>query len=201
MTAAAGIEAAAERSPLVRRALETARRAHEGQARDDGAGPAPFLRHLLEVGEQLSREGEADEVLAAGLLHDTIESGGLTRNELRAEFGDPIAHLVDVLSERPEIDSHEDRKDDLRARVAAAGADAQAIYAADKLSNVESLREGYRSRGEAVDEALKVSLDEKMRVWEQDLEMLRAHAGGTPLVQRLADALAELAAERAPSEA
>jgi (p)ppGpp synthase/HD superfamily hydrolase len=197
MTAAPGIEAACERSPVVRSALETARRAHDGQARDDGAGPTPFLRHLLEVGEELTREGLSDEALAAALLHDAIESGGLTQAGLRAEFGDSVAHLVDSLSERPEIESHEERKDDLRRRVAAAGSESRAIYAADKLSNIKSLRQGYRSRGEGVDEKLKVSLDEKMRVWQKDLEMLRSHAGGTPLVRRLGDALAELSAERA----
>ena len=197
MTATPGIEAASERSPVVRKALAVARRAHEDQVRDNGAGPAPFMRHLLEVAEQLAQEGFPDEVIAAGLLHDTVESGGLSVDRVRADFGDSIAHLVDVLSERPEIESHDERKDDLRRRVAEAGPAAQAIYAADKLSNVEALREGYAVRGEDVDENLKVSLDEKVLVWEKDLEMLRAHSGGTPLVARLGDSLAELSAERA----
>jgi GTP pyrophosphokinase len=196
MTSAA-IEEACERSELVRRALETARRAHHEQTRDDGAGPTPFMHHLLEVGGMLAREGRPDEVLAAALLHDAIESGGLSEEALREEFGDSVVHLVGTLSERPEIESHEERKDDLRRRVAAAGAPAQAIYAADKLSNVESLRQGYRRRGEAVDETLEVSLDEKARVWERDVEMLRALSGATPSVQQLAGALGELLAERA----
>jgi (p)ppGpp synthase/HD superfamily hydrolase len=196
MTAAPRIEAACERSPLVREALAEARGAHRGQVRDDGDGPTPFLRHLLEVGEQLALEGRDDDVLAAGLLHDSIESGGLTREEIRDRFGDEVARLVDALSERPEIESDAGRKDDLRSRVAEAGGEARAIYAADKLSNVESLRRGYASHGEEVDAALRVTLDEKMLVWERDLEMLRAHSGGTLPVERLGDAIAELTAER-----
>jgi (p)ppGpp synthase/HD superfamily hydrolase len=196
MSGARALERVSERSPLVRRALEVAQDAHEGQARDDGAGPFPVVRHLLEVSEALAGAGCADEVVAAGLLHDTVESGGLSVAEVREEFGDAVAHLVEALSERAELDSHEERKEDLRRRVAAAGEAAQAIYAADKLSNVEALRAGYAVKGEDVDANLKVSLDEKLRVWEKDVEMLRAHSGGTPVVERLADALAELSAER-----
>ncbi len=197
MTATPGIEAASERSPVVRKALAVARRAHEDQVRDNGAGPPRSCDHLLEVAEQLAEEGFPDEVLAAGLLHDMVESGGLSVDAIRADFGDWVADLVDALSERPEIDSHDDRKDDLRRRVAVAGPAAQAIYAADKLTNVEVLRDGYAVKGEEVDENLKVSLDEKVLVWAKDLEMLRAHSGGTPIVIRLGDSLAELSAERA----
>jgi (p)ppGpp synthase/HD superfamily hydrolase len=155
------------------------------------------MDHLLGVAEQLAQDGYRDEVIAAALLHDVVESGGLGVEQVRAEFGDEIAHLVEALSERPEIEPHGERKDDLRRRVAAAGPDAQAIYAADKLSNIEALREGYRVSGEKVDSTLAVSLDDKVRIWEKDLEMLLDQSGGTPLVDRLADALAELAAERA----
>lgn len=196
MSGARELESVSERSPLVRRALEVAQEAHDGQTRDDGAGPFPFIRHLLEVSEALAAAGCPDEVIAAGLLHDAVESGGLSVGEVREEFGDAVAHLVEALSERSEIDSHEERKDDLRSRVAAAGEAAQAIYAADKLSNIESLRAGYAAKGEEVDANLKVSLDEKLGVWEMDVEMLRTHSGGTPLVERLADSLAELSAER-----
>jgi (p)ppGpp synthase/HD superfamily hydrolase len=197
MTVAPGLEAASERSELVRRALARAREAHGNQTRDNGAGPTPFIDHLLEVAEQLAQEAYPDQVIAAGLLHDVVESGGMSVEQVRNEFGDPVAHLVEALSERKEIDSHAERKDDLRRRVAAAGPEAQAIYAADKLSNIEALREGYRARGEDVDVSLKVPLDEKVSIWESDLEMLLGGSGGASLVNRLADALAELAGERA----
>jgi (p)ppGpp synthase/HD superfamily hydrolase len=196
MTATPEIEAAGERSPLVRRALSAARDAHAEQVRDDGSGPTPFLRHLLEVAEQLAGAGYPDRVLAAALLHDAVESGGLEVEAVHEQFGDEVARLVEALTERPEIPDHQARKDDLRLRVAAAGKEAQAIYAADKLSNVEALRRGYAAKGEDVDESLKVSLDEKLLVWEKDVEMLRRDSGGGPIAERLADSLAALSSER-----
>lgn len=197
MTATPEIEAASRGSALVRRALEVARETHGEQVRDNGAGPTPFVRHLFEVAEPLAQEGHPDEVVAAALLHDTVESGGLSVERVRAGFGGAVAELVDALSERTEITSHGERKDDLRRRVAEAGEAAQAIYAADKLSNVEALREGYAVKGEDVDASLKVSLDEKLLVWEKDLEMLRKRLGDAPPVNRLAAALSALRAERA----
>lgn len=182
---------------MVREALSLARRVHADESRDDGNGPTPFMDHLLAVGNELARDGYPEGVVAAGLLHDTVESGGLEIDDVRGAFGDSVAHLVDALSERPEIDAYAERKDDLRRRVAHAGPDAQAIYAADKLSNMRALRDGYAVRGEAVDAKLKVSLDEKVQVWEADLEMLAENSPGVPVVDRLAEALAGLRSERA----
>lgn len=197
MAVTRGIDAARERSAVVREALETALRAHDGQERDDGCGPRPFAEHVLAVADQLAGDGYRDAVIAAGLLHDTIESGGLDPDRIRADFGEEIARLVDAMSERPDIEAREERKDDLRRRVSEAGRDAQAIYAADKLANVRALREGYAVRGEGVDEALDVSLDEKIQTWESDLEMLFEESADAPVVDRLADTLAGLWGERA----
>ena len=126
-----------------------------------------------------------------------IESGGLEIEQVREGFGDSVAHLVDALSERPEIEAYDARKDDLRRRVANAGTAAQAIYAADKLSNVQALRDGYALKGEAVDAKLDVPLDEKAQVWDADLAMLLEQSADLPVVKRLAGALAGLRNERA----
>ena len=85
-------------------------------------------------------------------------------------------------------------------RVEAAGGEAMAIYAADKLTNVKMLRDAYREQGEQVGEELSVPLDEKVGVWEHDLEMLSANAAESPAVRGLSasleDQLNALAADR-----
>lgn len=192
-----GIDAASERSDLVRSALALAREAHAGQARDTGSGEIPFLEHPLTVAERLAQHGFRDEVLAAGLLHDAVEHSDVELDRVRERCGDAVAELVEALTESADIEVYGTRKAEHRERVAAAGREAQAIFAADKTVNVEVLRGAYAREGEDVDEGLAVSLDAKIHAWELDLEMLFDEDPELPLVNELADQLTGLWSERA----
>jgi (p)ppGpp synthase/HD superfamily hydrolase len=167
------IEAAAERSPLVSEAFELARTAHAGQIRN-GSGGRPYIEHPLAVGEQLAAHGYSDTILAAALLHDVVEESDTRVEEIRERFGDQVADLVAALTDAEEIESYTRRKQVHRAEVEAAGRDAMAIYAADKLANIRALRRVYGVQGEAVGEELKAPLDVKVEVWEDDVELLRS---------------------------
>jgi guanosine-3',5'-bis(diphosphate) 3'-pyrophosphohydrolase len=197
MSSAPRIDAAAERSDLVRDALSLAREVHADQVRATGSGEIPFLDHPLAVAELLAGEGFDDEVLAAGLLHDAVEHAEAELSQLRERFGDEVADLVAVLTESEEIKPYEERKEEHRNRVAEAGPGARAIFTADKTANVEVLREAYAVEGEDVDAELPVSLDLKIFVWELDLEMLFSKAPDLRLVDRFADQMAGLWGQRA----
>lgn len=197
MSSAPGIDAAAERSDLVRDALALAREAHAGQVRQTGSGEISFIDHPLAVAELLAEEGFGDEVLAAGLLHDVVEHAEVEPSALRERFGDEVAGLVEALTEAEAIEPYEARKEEHRNRVAAAGADARAVFTADKIANVEVLRGAYAVEGEEVDVELPVSLDLKIFVWELDLEMLFNESPGVPIVDRFADEMTGLWGQRA----
>jgi len=195
MSSTPGIDAAIERSGLVREAFETARVAHAGQFRN-GAEQIPYIDHPRTVAERLARQGFADEVLAAALLHDAVEDSETEVEELRARFGDPVADLVAVMTEDETVEDYEQRKAEHRRRIAAAGDEALAIYAADKLTNLAMLRDAYREKGEAVGEQLSVPLDLKVAVWEADLDTLFDRAPDLPLVREFADEMAGLWGDR-----
>lgn len=194
------IDSKTERSALVRGALSVARRAHAGQFRQTGCDEIPFIEHALAVAELLAQDNYPEEVLAAGLLHDVAEHAELEPRSLRGRFGDEVADLVEALTEDASIGDYEERKKEHRERVAGAGSQALAIFAADKATNVAVLREAYRVLGESVDEDLPVSLDVKILVWEFDLEMLFANAPGVALVDRFADEMVGLWGQRAEGE-
>ena len=198
--ASSRLDAKAQRSALVRGALSVARRAHAGQTRQTGCDEIPFVEHSLAVAELLAQHNYPDEVLAAGLLHDVLESSELAAGGLHGRFGDAVATLVEALTEDASIEDYEERKQEHRERVGAAGAHAQAIFAADKVANVAVLREAYAVLGEDVDESLPVSLDIKILVWEFDLEMLFSNAPGVPLVDRFADEMVGLWGQRSEGE-
>ncbi|HEY8809029.1 MAG TPA: HD domain-containing protein [Solirubrobacterales bacterium] len=194
------IDSRTERSALVRGALLVARRAHAGQFRQTGCDEIAFIEHLLAVAELLAVQNYPDEVLAAGLLHDIAEHAEVEPESLRGRFGDEVVELVEALTEDPTIPDYEERKEEHRERVAAAGTNAQAIFAADKTTNVAVLREAYEILGEGVDEDLPVSLDVKILVWEFDLEMLFSNSSDAALVERFAEEMVGLWGQRAEGE-
>jgi (p)ppGpp synthase/HD superfamily hydrolase len=194
MSSTPGIDAAVERSGLVKDALELARHAHAGQLRR-GSDGHPFIDHPTAVAEKLCG-GYSDEVLAAALLHDVVEKSETEMPEIRVRFGDIIADLVEAMTEDETIPSYEERKEEHRRRVAEAGSAALAIFAADKLTNVAMLREAYALIGESVSEELAVPLDLKIYIWEEDLEMLFEQAAEMSLTNEFADEMVGLWADR-----
>ncbi|HEX3609132.1 MAG TPA: HD domain-containing protein [Solirubrobacterales bacterium] len=195
MSSTSGIDAAVERSDLVRDALDTARRAHAGQLRR-GSDGHPFIDHPVAVAEILLKHRYNDDVLAAALLHDVVEKSDIELPELRERFGDPVADLVEAMTEDETIDPYEERKEEHRRRVAEAGPAALAIFAADKQTNVAMLREAYALIAEGVSDELAVSLDLKIYVWEADLEMLFNEAAEMPLTDEFADEMVGLWGDR-----
>jgi GTP pyrophosphokinase len=192
------IEAAAERSPLVGEAFEVARTAHAGQVRN-GSGGRPYIEHPMSVAEELAKHGCPDQVLAAALLHDVVEESEIEVEQLRERFGEPVGDLVAALTDAEEIEDYERRKDVHRAEVVAAGREALAIYAADKLANIRALRPVYAEQGEAVGEELKAPLDVKVAVWEADVRMLREVYPDLPFLGELEDQLKGLREDRLAS--
>jgi guanosine-3',5'-bis(diphosphate) 3'-pyrophosphohydrolase len=195
MSSTPGIDAAVERSELVKNALEAARTAHAGQLRR-GSNGQPFIAHPLAVAERLVEHRYGDEVLAAALLHDVVEKSKTSIEEVRVQFGEIVGNLVEVMTEDESIPGYEERKEEHRHRAATAGPAALAIFAADKLANVAMLREAYALIEEGVSEELAVPLDLRIYVWEADLEMLFDEAPEMRLTNELADEMVNLWADR-----
>jgi guanosine-3',5'-bis(diphosphate) 3'-pyrophosphohydrolase len=187
------IEAAAQRSPLVRAALEKARSAHAGQIRN-GSGGMPYVEHPMAVAARLDEHGYGEEVLAAALLHDVVEDSGTTLDEIRAEFGEGVAGMVGALTDDEALDSYRERKAEHRERVAAAAGEALAIYGSDKLTNVKALREAYEAEGDAVREEFKVPVELKTEIWEADRDLLRENAPKLPFLDELDEELSRFRA-------
>lgn len=78
--------------PLIRKAYEFSDKAHQGQKRHSGE---PFVEHCLEVAFILAEQHMDSATIAAGLVHDVVEDTEVSLEQLRTEFGDEIAELVD----------------------------------------------------------------------------------------------------------
>jgi len=104
---------------VVQRAYRLAERAHTGQKRASGE---PYINHCLAVAAILSDLHMPADVVAAGLLHDTVEDTPVTLNDLQRDFGDSIAKLVDgvtKLTQLPRV-SRGEHSEELKTELSAA---------------------------------------------------------------------------------
>jgi (p)ppGpp synthase/HD superfamily hydrolase len=130
--------------------------------------------HALAVGELLREFGYPERVVAAGLLHATIERSASDFVELRLHFGPAVAGLVEAVTEDRAVPDPGERRARLRRQIASAGSRAAAVFAADKLLRIREMRE----RGATARDELE-HYDASRRLLERDF-------GDHPLVRALA---------------
>ena len=136
----------AEDLQLLRRAYAFAAQAHQGQKRKSGE---PYIHHPVAVAAILAELGMDAETLAAALLHDVVEDTGVTLDDVRREFGDNIAALVDgvtklrMVTALPRTDALRDREkaESLRKMFLAMINDVRVVIIklADRLHNMRTL--------------------------------------------------------------
>ncbi len=85
---------------LVRRAYKVAETAHAGQKRASGE---PYITHCLAVAAILVEMRVPPSVIAAGLLHDTVEDTSVTLDDIRRDFGPEIGTLVDGVTKLTQL--------------------------------------------------------------------------------------------------
>ena len=85
----------------IKRAFFYAEQAHYGQARRTGE---PYVTHPLAVATVLARMHMDHESIMAALLHDVIEDTGVTKEDIRTQFGEEVADLVDGVSKLTQVD-------------------------------------------------------------------------------------------------
>ena len=132
---------------LLAEAMAFAIDAHGGTKRKGDGSPA--ILHAMEAAAVAATLTNDDAVLAAAVLHDTVEDTGASLEEIRSRFGDRVAGLVgaeseDKMTHLPPEESWRARKEAAIEQLRAARDPGVAVIAlGDKLSNLRAL---YRSR-------------------------------------------------------
>jgi len=126
---------------LVRKAYEFSQKHHSGQQRASGE---PYLVHPLEVALVLSEMKMDSVAVAAGLLHDSVEDTSVTIVDIRKEFGEQVAHLVEGVTKISKIDfssQEEQQAENLRKMMLAMVDDIRVVLIklADRLHNMRTL--------------------------------------------------------------
>ena len=171
--------------PRMQAAVAYATQSHDGQRRRvDGA---PFILHPLEVASLLYDAGAPDHLIAAGVLHDTIEKTHVVASDLRERFGSRVAALVLAVSEDESITGYVQRKAALREQVARAGEEALMLFAADKLSKVRELRLGATPARKSLSGGARIARSRARRLthYRHCLALLEDQLPDSPLVRQL----------------
>jgi guanosine-3',5'-bis(diphosphate) 3'-pyrophosphohydrolase len=126
---------------LVRRAYEFSQKNHAGQSRASGE---PYLVHPLGVAQVLAEMKMDAVAIAAGLLHDSVEDTSVTIVDIRKEFGEQVAHIVEGVTKISQIDfatREEQQAENLRKMMLAMVDDIRVVLIklADRLHNMRTL--------------------------------------------------------------
>jgi guanosine-3',5'-bis(diphosphate) 3'-pyrophosphohydrolase len=126
---------------LLLRALAFAAHKHRDQRRKD-AEASPYINHPIALAEVLAGEGGVTdiEVLAAALLHDTIEDTATTAGELRENFGERIAAMVAEVTDDTELPKAERKRLQIE-HAAGISHGAKLVKLADKICNLRDVAE------------------------------------------------------------
>jgi guanosine-3',5'-bis(diphosphate) 3'-pyrophosphohydrolase len=126
---------------IVKKAYEFSLKHHTGQTRASGE---PYLVHPLQVALVLAEMVLDPVAVAAGLLHDSVEDTSVTIVDIRKEFGEQVAHLVEGVTKISKIDfatREEQQAENLRKMMLAMIDDIRVILIklADRLHNMRTL--------------------------------------------------------------
>src|SRR3984957_8059034 len=184
---------------LIERAYGVAAHWHRSQQRKSGD---PYITHPLAVATILAELGMNHETICAALLHDTIEDTPYTLAELRSEFGEEIAALVDGVTKLDKVKYGESAEaETVRKMVVAMSRDIRVlvIKLADRLHNMRTLRYLPRHKQERKSrEVLEIfaplahRLPMKTIKWELEDQAFQT------LYPKRYDEIARLVSERAP---
>ena len=185
---------------LLERAYAVADKWHTGQMRKSGD---PYITHPLAVTTILADIGMTEPTLVAALLHDTVEDTPYTLDELRSDFGDEVAVLVDGVTKLDKVQyGASAQAETIRKMIVAMSRDIRVlvIKLADRLHNMRTLRyvpaaSQERSSRETLDiyAPLAHRLGMNTLKWElEDLAFATLHP-------KIYDEIVRMVAERSPS--
>ena len=125
----------------IRRAYECANKAHDGQKRKNGD---PYIIHPVSVAEIIVEMGLDTDSICAGLLHDCIEDTAFGYDEIKEQFGESVADLVNGVTRLGQLhySKAQEQVEDLRKMLIAMAKDIRVIQIklADRLHNMRTMQ-------------------------------------------------------------
>lgn len=175
---------------LTDKAISFAARAHRHQTRK--ASDTPYISHPYSVAMLLQKAGCEEELVVAGLLHDTLEDTETTEKELQEAFGPRVLELVKGCSEPDKSLSWEERKQHTIDTLKTAPQDICLVTCADKLHNIRTLIEDKKALGDTLWARFNRGKDKQAWYYTSILSVLSVNLAHHSLVQALKEEISNL---------
>ncbi len=149
------------------RACQFAEMAHEGIYRK--GTKIPYMTHLEETADIVRTLTPNKKVIAAAYLHDVLEDTDYKVSDIKEQFGEEVARLVESETEnkyhdRPKEDTWKTRKEETIRHLRDASLETKIITLGDKLSNIRSIKRDYEQIGDKLWERFNQK-DPQMHAW------------------------------------
>jgi len=174
---------------LILRAIYFATTAHKGQNRK--GKKESYITNPLSVGLLLAHSGAEEKVVIAGILHDTIEDTDVTYEDLKREFGEEIAEMVNDVTEQDTSLSWADRKRIALEHVKDMSDEAVLVKTADVLHNMSDLLEDYKTEGDDIFKRFNAPKNAQLERYNKLVMALKKKNGHNPLLVHLEKAYQE----------
>lgn len=177
-------------TPNIQKAIEFAIKVHEIDMKQKRKGKdVPYITHPFTVALILAKAGAKEEVIIAGILHDTVEDSNdgnkITKEIISENFGEEVASLVMSVTENEKALSWEERKAEALGHIKNFSNDSVLVKSADIISNVSEIRYDYEKDGDKMFERFHKSKEETLENYSLVARELISRYGDSPLREDL----------------
>lgn len=179
----------------MRNAIRFATEVHAGQIRK-GKPLETYIIHPLSVGLILARAGATEDMIVAGILHDTIEDcepyGSVTKELIEEKFGKEVARMVNDVTEQDKTLPWEERKRAALEHIKEMKKDSVMLKTADALQNISDLLLDIEIKGEKAYQHFNAPKDALIKRFESLVAELERVYPDNPLLPELKKDVAKI---------
>lgn len=169
------------------KAIAFATQVHKGQTRKGKS--TPYITHPKAVGQILSSVTKDEEIIEAGILHDTIEDakpyGSITKEIIEDKFGPRVAKIVNDLTEQDKTLLWEVRKQHALEHIEEMDNDSLLVKSADVLHNIEDQIDDYHKEGNSMWKRFNAPKEAQLERYEKLINAISSRWSNNPLLKRL----------------
>ncbi len=176
----------------IKDAINLAIQTHEVNEKQKRKGKdIPYITHPLIVGLILASSGASEDVVVAGILHDTIEDSieakKVTKEMIAELFGENVMQLVLSVTEQDKSLSWEERKAEALEHIKTFSNDSVLLKSADIIANTSELIQDHQWEGEAIFSRFNAPKERILQGYMDSIEALLEKWPESPLVEDLID--------------
>jgi (p)ppGpp synthase/HD superfamily hydrolase len=172
------------------KAINFARIAHDGQNRK--GKELSYISHPLSVALLLSDSGFKEDVVIAGILHDTIEDTDVSYQDIETKFEKNVADIVNDVSEKDKKLSWKERKHLALEKIPDMKEESVFVKTADVLHNMSEQLEDYKKEGDKMFEKFNAGKEAQLERYDKLVKTLRKRKINNPLLSDLENTFLEV---------